>query len=196
MTQVAQIENIPTTRRIMFSVSDVRKMTELGILHEESGWELIDGNINEKIMGIGAKHASVVRRLGKLLERKIGNKVMVSGQNPIHLDDYNEPEPDITLLKPHEDFYAENHPTPEDVFLVIEVSETTVKYDREVKKILYAEAGITEFWLVNLNENTIETYSQPKNGNYRLARIMEAGETVKSTAIENLEISVEEILGL
>jgi len=84
---------------------------------------------------------------------------------------------------------------PQDVLLLIEVSNSTIEYDRKIKKTIYAEAEIPEFWLVNLQNNTVECYSQPKNGNYRLARILESGEAVKSTSIENLTLTVEEILG-
>ena len=120
----------------------------------------------------------------------------MAAQDPIHLDDFNEPLPDISILKRRNDFYAESHPTPQDVLLLIEVSHSTIEYDRDFKKTLYAEAGIVEFWIVNLTDETVECYSQLKNGNYRLARILEKGETVESSAVENLKMSVEEILGL
>ncbi len=177
-----------------FRVDEFRRMTEAGILPEESGWEIIDGFLIDK-MTIGSKHASVVRRLEKFFERNFGDKTIVSGQNPIHLDEYNEPEPDVALLKPRADFYAESHPKPADVLLLVEVSDSTVEYDREIKKRLYAEAEITEFWLVDLKNDTIEVYSQPKNGSYYSAQTLEAGETVKSTAIENLTLSINEVLG-
>jgi len=194
MTTVVELEKVSSVTPKRFRVEDFRKMTEVGILPEESGWEIIDGYLIDK-MGIGSKHASVVRRLGKILERKIGDETQVSVQNPIHIDEYNEPEPDIALLTPRKDFYAESHPTPQDVLLLVEVSDSTVEYDREIKKTLYVQAEILEFWLVNLQDNTVESYSQPKNGNYRLARILEKGETIKSDSVENLVLQVDEILG-
>lgn len=194
MTSVAEIEKVPKIVPKRFRVEDFRKMTEVGILPEESGWEIIDGYLIDK-MSIGSKHASVVRRLSKYLERNLGDIVQVSGQNPIHIDEYNEPEPDIALLQPRADFYAESHPTPTDVLLLIEVSDSTVEYDREVKKKLYAESGIREFWIVNLKDETIETFTQPKNGVYYSARILEKGEIVESILIESLTIEVGEILG-
>lgn len=195
MTTVVEVEKVSWGVLKRFRVEDFRRMTEAGILPEESGWEIIDGYLIDK-MSIGSKHASVVRRVSKLLEREFGNLTQVSGQNPVHIDEFNEPEPDIALLKPREDFYDESHPRPEDVLLLIEVSDSTIEFDREVKKKLYAQAEIIEFWLVNLKDDTIEIYSQPKNGNYRLARILEKGETIKSEAVENLVLQVEEILGL
>jgi Uma2 family endonuclease len=194
LVEVEKMSNPPFTRK-KFRSDEVYKMMEIGILPEESGWELIDGEIIDK-MPIGSKHAAIVRKLEKYLERNFGDRLMVSGQNPIRIDEHNEPEPDIALLVPRDDFYAEAHPMAKDVFLVIEVSYSTLEYDREVKKDLYAEAGISEFWLVNLQEETVEVYSQPKNGKYRSVRILEAGETIESNSIENLRLSVDEILGL
>lgn len=197
MQTVSELEkaDAPAIARRKFRVEEICKMVEVGILPEESGWELIDGEVIHR-MTIGSKHAGTIIRLGKLFERKIGDKTLVSIQNPIHIDDYNEPEPDIAILKPREDFYAESHPLPDNILLLIEISDSTIKFDREVKKTLYAEAEIAEFWLVNLKDNTIECYSSPKNGNYRLAQILEKGETVKSGTIENLILNVEEILAL
>jgi len=196
MTTVTELEKVSRVVPKRFRVEDFRKMTEAGILPEESGWEIIDGYLIDK-MSIGSKHASTVKKLNRKLTKLFDEQeAVVSVQDPIHINEFNEPEPDIALLKPREDFYAERHPLPEDVLLLIEVSSSTIEYDREIKKTLYAEAGIVEFWIVNLPDETVECYSQPKNGNYRLARILEKGETVESNTIENLKLPVEEILGL
>lgn len=194
MTSIAEIEKVPRVATKRFRVEDFRKMTEVGILPEESGWEIIDGRIIDKVK-IGSRNAGTVRKLTKTLNDKVGDLVLLSNRNPIHIDEYNEPEPDIALLKPREDFYSESHPTPADVLLLIEVSDLTIRYDSEIKKRLYAEAGIAEFWLVNLNEKTVEVYTQPKNGSYYSARILEPSETIESAAMQNLTLAVEEILG-
>lgn len=169
-------------------------MTEVGILPEESGWEIIDGYLIDK-MSIGSKHAGTVKRLNRKLSLLVEDKAIISIQDPVHIDEYNEPEPDIALLVPREDFYAESHPMPPEVLLLIEISDSTLEYDRDIKKNLYAGAGIAEFWLVNLRENTVERYSSPKNGSYRLAEILEGGETIKAGTVENLELQIDEILG-
>lgn len=195
MTTIAELEKTSsavTAKR--FRVEDFRRMTEVGILPEESGWEIIDGYLIDK-MTIGSKHASAVNRLNRILTNLVRDSLIVSVQNPIHIDEYNEPEPDIALLRPRKDFYSESHPTPEEVLLLIEISNSTVEYDRTIKKAIYAEAGIGEFWLVNLQDNAIECFSQPKNGNYRLAMILEKGEAVKSGSVKSLELQVDEILG-
>ncbi len=195
MTTVTELEKIdaPALTRKKIRAEEIYKMMEIGILPEESGWELIDGEIIHR-MTIGSRHASVVRKLEKILERNFGDIVIISGQNPIHIDEYNEPEPNIALLKLRADFYAADHPLPEDVLLLIEVSDTTLEYDREIKKILYAAAGIQEFWIINLKENTIECYSSPNKGKYYLVKIVAAGEIAESVSIENLTLNLEEIL--
>ena len=195
MTTVTELEKVSRVVPKRFRVADFRRMTEAGIMPEDNSWEIIDGYLIEK-MGTGSKHASTVKRLNKKLTILFNDEFVVSVQDPIHLDDFNEPLPDIAVLKAGADFYAEKHPIPEDVLLLIKVSDSTVEYDRKYKKTLYAEAGIVEFWIVNLTDETVECYSQPKNGNYRLARILEKGERVESSAVENLKMSVEEILGL
>lgn len=196
MTLIAEIEKFPNPplMRKKFRTDEVYQMMKIGILPEESGWELIDGEIIHR-MSIGSKHASVVRRLEKFLERNFGDFMMISSQNPIHIDEHNEPEPDIALLKPRDDFYAERHPEPQDVLLVAEVSDSTLEYDRETKKALYAEAGIKEFWLINLKQNTIETYTDPANGEYYQMRIFGRGEILQSKHIEKMSLEVNGILG-
>ncbi len=193
MQAIAELEKTAAVIPKRFLVADFHRMMEAGILPEESGWEVIDGYLIDK-MTIGSNHAGTVNRLNQKLTILLAGKAIIAVQNPLHVDEYNEPEPDIALLKPREDFYTKSLPQPEDVLLVIEVSDSTVEYDRAIKKGLYASAEIAEFWLVNLKENTIECYSQPKNGSYRLAQILEKGEAVKSPTIENLTLRVEEIL--
>lgn len=197
MTTVAELEKVavPSIVRKRFRADEVHKMTELGILPEESGWELIDGFLIEK-MSIGSNHAGTVNVLTQKLIVTLAGKAVVAVQNPIHIDEHNEPEPDISLLKPREDFYRKSLPDPQDALLLIEVSGSTVECDREIKRMLYAKAEIAEFWLVNLKENTVERYSSPKNGNYRLVEILESGEMIKAGTIENLELTIDEILGL
>lgn len=194
MTTVAITEKRAAIVPKRFTVEEFRKMTEVGILPEESGWEIIDGYLIDK-MSIGSNHAGTVNLLTQKLIIMLAGKAVVAVQNPIRIDDYNAPEPDISLLRPREDFYRKSLPAPQDALLLIEVSDSTVEYDRDIKKTLYAEAGIAEFWLINLKENTVERYSSPKNGSYRLAEILESGETIKAGTIENLELKIDEILG-
>lgn len=193
MTAVIELEKKLSVRPKRFRVKEFRKMTEAGILPEESGWEIIDGYLIDK-MTIGSKHASIVKKLNKILSVSLGDRAIVSVQDPVQIDDYNEPEPDIALLKPREDFYAGGHPTAKDVVLIIEVSDANITYDREVKTALYADAGFAEVWLVNLKDDTIEQYSELKSGRYHSVKIVEKGDSISSNAIENLSLGVDEIL--
>lgn len=169
-------------------------MTEAGILPEESGWEVIDGFLLDK-MTIGSRHASTVNRLMQLLVSLLAGEATVTVQNPIHIDDYNEPEPDIAILKYRADFYAEAHPTPADTLLVVEVSDSTILLDREVKLGLYAEAGIPEVWLIDLKADAVERHTSPVNGRYHSIEIVERGGTVASESVKGLTAEVTDILG-
>ena len=133
MTTVVELEKISRVVPKRFCAEDFRKMTEAGILPEESGWEIIDGAVIEKVK-ISCRYAGTVRKLHEIFARLFRNQTLISIRNPIHIDEFNEPESDIALLKPREDFYAENHPTPQDILLLIEVSDSTIEYDREIKK--------------------------------------------------------------
>ncbi len=195
MTAILEKNEIisPVLERKTFTSDEVHRMMEIGILPEESGWELINGEIIHR-MTIGSKHVGAIIRFTKLLEKLIGEEVLVSTQNPIKINQRNEPEPDIAILKMREDFYSENLPTPSDVLLVIEISYSTIRFDKEIKKQIYAKAGIAEYWLVNLEENTLETYSKPKGENYFEMKVYERGEIISSKHIEKLKLNVSDII--
>lgn len=178
----------------VFTVDEYHRMSEAGILSEDDRVELIEGEII-KMSPIGKYHAACVKRLNSVLNRRVGDYAIISVQDPIRLDDYSEPEPDIALLNPRDDFYAQEFPTAEDVLLIIEVADTSVEYDRSVKLPLYAKANIAETWLANIREDRIEVYSQPVNGIYQNVRLIMRGETLSPEAQPKLALTVEEILG-
>lgn len=177
-----------------FNVEDYYRMAEAGLFSEDDRVELIEGEVI-KMSPIGNRHAGCVNRLNSFFSRKVGHVAIISVQNPIRLNDFSEPEPDIALLKPRDDFYSESHPTAADVLLVIEVAETSVEYDRSVKMPLYAQAGIPEGWLVNLPKDIIEIYTQPKDGKYQKVQRLKRGKSLASPTITDLSLSVDEILG-
>ena len=181
-------------KKVRFKVDYYYKLMRMGLLPEDKRTEIIDGELIE-IRAIGSRHASVVKKLNNILGRHFGETAIVSVQDPVRLNDWNEPQPDIALLRPRADFYAESHPTPTDVLLLIEVSDSTLDYDREIKIPLYAESSIPELWLVNLPENTIEVYTQPENGSFQNIEIRRRGETLQARTIENLSLAVNDILG-
>jgi Uma2 family endonuclease len=177
-----------------FNVTEYYRMTEAGVLSEEDRVELIEGEVI-KMSPIGSRHAACVRRLNTLLNRQVSQIAIVSVQSPIRLSDYSEPEPDIALLRPRNDFYSQAHPTADDVLLIIEVADTSVEYDRSVKLPLYARAGIPEAWLVNLPKDVIEVYTKPANGVYQKFQRVKRGKTLVSQTIPELVLDVDEMLG-
>jgi Uma2 family endonuclease len=116
-------------------------------------------------------------------------------QNPIVLDDYSEPQPDVALLRRRDDFYEQSLPTPDDVLLIVEVADTTLEYDRQIKVPLYARAGIAEVWVVNLADGQVEIYAEHANGEYRGKRQAVRSETINSPGALNLTLSVDDIPG-
>lgn len=177
-----------------FNVSEYYRMAEAGILTEDDRVELLDGEII-KMSPIGSSHAACVKGLNQLIQQLLGQTVLVSVQDPIRLNDFSEPQPDVALLRPRADRYAQAHPTPAEVLLVIEVSDTTVQFDRNVKVPLYARAGIPEVWLIDLQQNTIEIYAQPAGGVYQVQRQVGRGAQLTAETISQLSLSVDAILG-
>ena len=177
-----------------FSVAEYYRMAEAGILGRDDRVELVEGVIVE-MAAMGSRHAACVRRLEALLNQHSLRESIISTQCPIRLDDASEPEPDLALLKPREDFYSGEHPGPGDVLLVIEVSDTSAEYDVEVKLPLYARVGIPETWLVDLTTGTVEIHSRPASGGYRQTLRAKRGEALKSEAVSGLEIVAEDVLG-
>ncbi len=177
-----------------FNVHEYHRMAEVGLLSEDSRVELIEGEIIE-MSPIGSTHGGTVKRSSTFLNRKLGDVVIVSVQDPIRLNDFSEPQPDLALLKPRKDFYSNSHPAPEDVLVVIEVADTSVNYDRNVKLPLYARARIPEAWLMVLRKEVIEVHSQPKNGKYQKVQRMKRGKTLTSPTIPGLSCRVADLLG-
>jgi Uma2 family endonuclease len=177
-----------------FSTSQYHQMMETGILTESDRVELIRGEIVE-MAAIGRRHASQVRRLNTFFSEQLGGRAIVDVQNPIELSDRSEPQPDIALLHPRDDFYESRHPQPSDVFLLIEVADTTIETDREIKIPLYAEANIPEVWIVNLNEQCIEVYRHPTGGEYGTVQTFRCGESLSILAFPELAIAVDDLLG-
>jgi Uma2 family endonuclease len=177
-----------------FTVAQYNRMGEAGILTEDDRVELVEGEIIE-MSPIGRRHAACVGRLTNLLGRLLTDRAIVWVQNPIVLDDYSEPQPDVALLRRRDDFYEQSLPTPGDVLLIVEVSDTTLEYDRQLKVPLYARAGVAEVWIVNLIEEKVEIYSGPASGAYHSTKQAGRGATINSPGVFNLTLDVDDILG-
>ncbi|MFN7949534.1 MAG: Uma2 family endonuclease [Blastocatellia bacterium] len=181
------------TRR-PFTTTEYHQLIAAGVLTEDDRVELLNGEIIQ-MSAIGPRHAACVKRLIEFLSLKVRKFAIVASQDPIQLDDYSEPEPDISLLRRRADFYAEAHPTPADILIAIEVADTSLEYDRNIKLPSYAQAGIPEAWLVDLINDRIEVHSQPHNGIYQEVRIVQREQKVVSRSIPQLKLKAEDILG-
>jgi Uma2 family endonuclease len=180
--------------RRRFTTAEYARMAEAGVLGEDDRLELIDGEILE-LAPIGSGHAACVRRLTGLFARLLGDTVQVSIQNPIDLDEHSQPQPDLVLLRPRNDFYASAHPTAADVLLLVEVAETSEEYDRQIKVPLYARHGIKEVWLVDLRQRRVFVYRDPSPDSYRTVRICQRSDALSSSALPDLLVTVADVLG-
>ncbi len=177
-----------------FSVAEYDQMIDQGILTENDRVELIRGEILKK-MSIVEPHAACVKRLIQLLVGLFGSRTCLGAQDPVRLED-SEPEPDLSLLKKRDDFYAGCHPGPEDIFLLVEVADSSLEFDRGVKIPIYAENGIVESWIVNLIDKTLEVYRNPQGGAYADTLVLRAGDQVELLSLPGTLISVADVLGI
>ena len=178
--------------RHQFTVKQFHQMAESGILPENERVELIRGEMID-MSPIGRRHAGCVNILVNLLIQLLGKRIILAPQNPVELNETSEPQPDIALLKPRPDFYRNSHPQPEDIFLLIEVADTTVKYDREMKIPLYAEANIPEVWLVDVNQEIIEVYRNSLEGIYQDVQKLTKNQILSTLAFPDVSIHLSEL---
>ena len=181
-------------KRRRFTVADFLRLAEIGFLADDERVELIRGEIIE-MSPISEGHASTVMRLVSLLSRMFGQRALLNVQNPVQLDDATLPQPDVVLLRPRDDFYGQRHPGPEDTLLLIEVSDTTLTYDRRVKTALYSAAGVMEYWIINLQKRQIEVYREPQSEGYRTTTRYAPGEMLSPLAFPDINLKVDEIIG-
>ena len=178
----------------LINVTEFEGMFASGVFKGDERLELLEGGIY-KMSPVGAIHMACVKFLSRFFHQYFGDRFTISIQDPVRLAEFSEPQPDIALLIHREDFYRNAMPTAADVLIVIEVADSTLESDRRYKMPLYAQAEIPEAWLVDLPEERIEVYSEPKNGTYQLTRIFQREDVVKSHTQSEIEISVNDILG-
>lgn len=178
----------------LFTTDEYHRMGTAGILSTHDRVELIGGQV-VRMSPIGIRHASCVDRLTALFAARLGKRAIVRVQNPIVLSRMTEPQPDLALLRPREDFYAERHPHPADVLLVVEVTDSSRAYDREVKLPLYARAGIPEAWVIDLGRGVLEVSRKPALRAYRERRELRRGERVALLAFPRLAFRVADMVG-
>ena len=176
----------------LITVAEYDRMIEAGIYTENDRIELLNGEIIE-LMPKGTKHTSANSRIVRLFVRLFDEKVIVRSQDPIRLDDFSEPEPDVVLANWDENEYGENHPTPKDILLVMEISDTTLAYDREDKARAYSRNGIAQYLLLNLKDETVEDYRSPEADGYGSKQTYRSGEAFNLVAFPEIEIKVDDL---
>jgi Uma2 family endonuclease len=177
-----------------FTVDEYDRMIATGIVSENDRVELIEGEILEK-MPVGSQPVAAVNRLNQVWSQRFSQLASASIQNPVVLED-SEPEPDVVLLSPRDDFYASAKPTADDVLLLVEVADSSLEFDRNVKGRLYARAAIADYWIVNLAEECVEVYRQPRaDGSYAEVKSYGRGEAIEPLAFDGLTMAIDEILG-
>ena len=177
-----------------FTVDEYYRMAEAGILGPEDRVELIDGEIIQ-MSPIGHRHAGSVNRVNHLFVTSFAGRAVVSIQNPIQLNSYTEPEPDVLLLKPRADYYASKKVWAQDALLIVEVADTTLRYDRDIKVPRYAAADVPEVWIENLADDELLVYRDPAGERYIVCITLHRGDSVSPVAFPDTVFKVEELLG-
>ncbi len=184
---------ITPVRKHLTDIHEWRKLGEANIFPPDSHVELIEGEIFE-MAPIGFNHAGHLKRINNLLTLAVAGKAIVSVQDPLHLGDLSEPEPDFMLLKPNSDFYSSRHPVADDVILLIEVADSSLNFDQNQKLRLYAMHNIPEYWLLNLIDNCLEVYRKPKGEVFAEKTTLYQGDKVTLSQLPDICIQVSEIL--
>ncbi len=179
-------------QRHRLTVDEYYRMGQAGVFAPDARVELIEGEVID-MAPIGTRHASAVKKLNALLSAAAQGRAIVAVQDPLRLSDASEPEPDLMLLRPRADFYAQAHPGPADVLLLIEVSDSTAAYDRSVKLDLYARHRIAEVWIVDLDNNVVRFF---RHGDGQAYTDITASETPRATPVAALPGMTIDLTGL
>lgn len=183
-----------TIARRRFTVAEYHKMADAGILGYKEPVELIEGDI-VKLPPIGRRHMACVDRFSRFFVRALSDGAIVRVRGSLRLGEHSEPAPDLAILRPRADFYAESDAGPADTLLIVEVADTSEHYDRQVKVPLYARAGIPEVWLVDLTAATITAYRRPGAGDYAETIVVTRTDELSPLAFPDRTLTVASILG-
>lgn len=175
------------------TVEEYDLMIENGVFDENDQVELLNGAIVEK-MPKGTKHSAATDRAARVFYRHFGEEVFIRNQNPVWLDEFSEPEPDIVLATPKPDEYESSHPTPSEIYLILEVSDSTLGYDRTIKSEAYARAGIRQYIVLNVQEKLLEDYREPGTGGYQSKQTYRTRQQFNLVAFPNVLLSVDDFL--
>jgi Uma2 family endonuclease len=187
------IESLPPPlKRHRLKADEYQRLGELGVLSPDLRVELIDGEIIE-LAPIGTRHWATVQRIDEALRAALGQRALVATQTSFRLDAYSEPQPDLGVYKRRDDFYATALPTPADTLLIVEVADSSARYDREIKLPLYARRGVPELWIVDLEAKLLRVYRQPRGDDYLLAQATATPGRVGIEAVPGVEVELGDL---
>ena len=181
-------------KKKLFTVDEYYEMAHAGILTESDRVELIEGEIVE-MSPIGSRHQAIVDKLTALFVNAVGDRALVRIQGPLRLADITEPQPDIQLLAPQDDFYIDAHPTQLDALLVVEVADSSLAYDRNYKSAVYSMRGVPELWILDVNTPRLFVMREPAELGYRVVMELGPGDAIAPLALPDLSFAVSDLLG-
>jgi Uma2 family endonuclease len=179
--------------RYRFTVDEFHRMAAAGVFTEDERVELLEGEITV-MSPIGDRHVAAVDFLNDRFGEALRGRALVRVQSPVRLSAHTAPQPDLALLRRSPDYYRTTPATARDVFLVIEVADTSLEYDR-AKLSLYAEAGVPETWIVDLQGERLEVHRDPRGARYERTLILQRGETVAPEAFPDVALATVELFG-
>lgn len=187
-----QIQAAPFTLRLL-TVAEYHKMAEAGIFQPEERVELIGGQII-KMIAKGTAHTAAVTRTARVLRHLLENQAEIRTQDPVQLDNFSEPEPDIAVVKVNSLDYADHHPTTAEVYLIIEVADSSFKYDCDIKGKIYAQSGIRDYWLLDVNKRQLHVFREPTQQGYQSEEIFAEDGIISPLQFPNITIAISQML--
>lgn len=177
----------------LLTVQEYHLIAEVGIFDEDERVELLGGQI-VKMAAKGTAHGAGVKRTEKLLENRLGNRVLVRLQDPVRLNNYSEPEPDIAVVVPDPLYYEDHHPTPSEIYLIIEVADTTLRTDLGIKANLYARSQIADYWVLDVNNRQLHVLREPSQDGYQSIAVLEDDASISPLQFPDISFAVRDML--
>jgi Uma2 family endonuclease len=179
----------------LLTVQEYHRMAEIGIIDEDERVELLAGQI-VKMAAKGTAHSAAVTRTDKLLNNRLGQRILVRLQDPVRLNDYSEPEPDIAVVIPDPLYYEDHHPSPSEIYLIIEVADTTLRTDCGIKATIYAQFGIADYWVLDVNNRQLHVFRDPSQDGYQSRVILGDDGSISPLQFPDISFMVGEMLRL
>ena len=177
----------------LLTVQEYHRMAEIGILDEDERVELLAGQI-VKMAVKGTAHGAAIARTKILLDNRLGEEIFVRLQDPVRLNDYSEPEPDIAVVVPDPLYYEDHHPTPSEVYLIIEVADTTLRTDLGIKANLYAQSGIADYWVLDVNNRQLHVFREPNQEGYQSIVVLGDDASISPLQFPDISFMVGDML--